>query len=65
MTCRCVDGDESLLANVSSSVLVRVANTLVDILAEIVDVNDCLSSVGDMKIASSAPWILLFTLIRS
>ena len=57
-----MESDESVLAAVSPSVPIRMANNLVEVLATVIDVGDYAT---EMKIPSIVPWLLLYTLIHS
>jgi len=58
---RCIDADESVLAGVSLSLLARMANNLVEVVAAVVDVSDYIT---EMKMSTVAPWLTLFSLIH-
>ena len=57
-----MDCDDSVLSTVSLPVPVRLSNTLVEVLATVIDVSDYATV---MKIPSVTPWLLLYSLIHS
>jgi len=59
--CRCVDADKSVLAGVSLTLLTRMADNLVEVIAAVLDVSDY---VTETKMSTVDPWLTLFSLIR-